>query len=244
MKLVSLLHEWLEGLSLDIAIALDFGDAIAVIDLAVSTYRDATKAAVALNKIGSMSLHKVVVLGIGGYGAFYLLNSLEEQLVLRLSIVGIASLQHFLAEFEKDRMLALAFDVRDHLLIALSSILLEILEGESGSNRCTNTSIGKEDGIAHNAVEMPFASDLSIGGLVETIDADLYLTDIGRKVTNAFLGPEDAIGKYRCIKAYSESMCQDLVKIGIHQGLTTRECNTLATILFEFCENTKPFFFW
>ena len=82
--------------------------------------------------------------------------------------MGITSFQHLLAEFEKDRMLALAFDVSDHLMIAFCSILLEILEGESGSNRCSNSGIGKEDDIAHNAVEMTLASHLGIGGFVET----------------------------------------------------------------------------
>lgn len=158
--------------------------------------------------------------------------------------MGITSLQNFLTEFEKDRMLALVLDVSDHLLIALSNILLEILEGESGSNRCTNTCIGKEDDIAHNAVKMPLASHLGIGGLVETINADLYLTDIGRKVVDAFLGPKDAIGKYRRFKAYGESMCQDFIKVWIHQRFTTRECNTLTAILLEFGKNSKPFALW
>ena len=126
-----------------------------------------------------MTFHEVVILGIGGYGAFYLMNPLEEQLVLCLSIVSITSFQNFLAEFEKDRMLALALDVSDHLLIAFSSILLEILEGECGCNRCSNTCIGKEDDIVYNAFEMALASDFGIGGLVETVNADLYLTDIG-----------------------------------------------------------------
>ena len=89
---MTLLHEWFEGLPLDIAIALDLRDTIAVIDLAIGTNRDAAKAAVAFNKIGSMTFHEVVILGIGGYGAFYLLNPLEEQLVLCLSIVGVTPL--------------------------------------------------------------------------------------------------------------------------------------------------------
>lgn len=78
MELVPLLHKWLEGLSLNVAITLDLRDAIAVIYLTISTYGYATKPTVAPNQIGRVALHKVIILGIGGYGAFYILDSLEE----------------------------------------------------------------------------------------------------------------------------------------------------------------------
>ena len=78
MELVTLLHKRFKGLLLYIAISLNLGDAIAVIDFAIGTNRDAAKATVAFNKIRGVSLHEVVILGIGSNGVFYLLNSLEE----------------------------------------------------------------------------------------------------------------------------------------------------------------------
>ena len=78
VKLMTLVHKWFYRHAVNITVTIDFGDTITVIYLAIGTYRDATKATVALNKIWGMSLHEVVILGIGGNDALYLLNLLEE----------------------------------------------------------------------------------------------------------------------------------------------------------------------
>ena len=127
---------------------------------------------------------------------FYLHNTLEKLFILSLGIVSIATLKHLLAEFEEYGVLTMTLDVANHLLISLSSIVLEILEGKGGGHGCANTCVSKENDVAYNAVEMSLTSDLGIRGLVETINTNLYLTDIWGELINPFLSPKDAIREH------------------------------------------------
>lgn len=122
-------------------------------------------------------------------------NTLEKLLVLCLGVMGVAPLKYLLAEFKKYRVLALALDVTNHLLISLGCIVLEILEGEGGGHGCSNTCIRKKYDVAYNAVEMSLSSNLSVGGLVETIYTNLYLTNIRSELIDAILCPKNAIRK-------------------------------------------------
>lgn len=130
-------------------------------------------------------------------------------------------------------MMTLALDVTHHLGITLGSIVLQILEGECGGNRCADAAVGHEDDIADYTVEMTSTTNLGIGRLVETIDADLYLADGGRKAGDLFFGPENAVGKNGGGKSYLMRMGENGFEVAIHQGFAPRESDTLATFGFK-----------
>ena len=48
---------------------------------------------------------------------------------------------------------------------------------------------------------MSLTSNLGIGGFVETINADLYLTDIWGEQIDTILSPKDTIGEHRGFEA-------------------------------------------
>ena len=132
--------------------------------------------------------------------------------------------------------MTLALDVTHHLGITLGSIVLQILEGECGGNRCADAAVGHEDDIADYTVEMASTTNLGIGRLVETIDADLYLADGGRKAGDLFFGPENAVGKNGGGKSYLMRMDENCLEVAIHQRLSTRESDTLTAFGFKLRE--------
>ena len=130
-------------------------------------------------------------------------------------------------------MMTLALDVTHHLGITLGSIVLQILEGECGGNRCADAAVGHEDDIADYTVEMAYATNLGIGRLVEAIDANLNLADGGRKTSDLFFGPKNAVGKNGGGKSYLMRMGENGFEVAIHQRLAPRESDTLATFGFK-----------
>ena len=64
VELTAFFHKWFYRSAIGITITIDLGDAIAIIYLAIGTYGDATKAAVALDEIRGVPLHEVIILGI------------------------------------------------------------------------------------------------------------------------------------------------------------------------------------
>ena len=233
VELMAFLHKGLDGSAEDIAIGFDLGDAVAIIDLTVGTDRDTSKATIAVGLIRCMPFHKVGVLGIGVDLVFDVDNSVVELVILGIGIMSLTSLKYLLTEFEENGMLALALDVANHLCIALGGVVLQILEGECGGNRCADAAVGHEDDIVHHAVEMPYATNLGIGRLVEAIDADLYLADGGRKAGDLFFGPENAVGKNGGGKSYLMRMGENCLEVAIHQGFATGKSDTLAAFGFK-----------
>ena len=68
---------------------------------------------------------------------------------------------------------------------------------------------------------MASTTNLGIGRLVEAIDANLNLADGGRKTSDLFFGPKNAVGKNGRGKAYLMRMCENGFEVAIHQGFAT-----------------------
>lgn len=233
VELMAFLHKGLDGSAEDIAIGFDLGDAVAIINLSIGTDRDSTKTTIAVGLIRCMPFHKVGVLGIGVDLVFDVDNPVVELVILGIGVMRVTPQKDLLAEFEENGMMALALDVTHHLGITLGGVVLQILEGECGGNRCADAAVGHEDDIADYTVEMASTTNLGIGRLVETIDADLYLADGGRKAGDLFFGPENAVGKNGGGKSYLMRMGENCLEVAIHQGFAPRESDTLATFGFK-----------
>ena len=80
---------------------------------------------------------------------------------------------------------------------------------------------------------MACTTNLGIGRLVETIDADLNLADGGSEAGDLILGPEDAVGKDGGRETYLMRMGENGLEVAIHQGLAPRESDTLAVFGFK-----------
>ena len=218
---MTFLHKGLDGAPEDIAIGFDLGDAVAIIDLTVGTDGDSAKTTIAVGLIRCVSFHEVDILGIGGDLVFDVNNPVVELLILGIGVMRVATLKDLLAEFEENGMMALVLDVAHHLGITLGGVILQILEGERGGNRCADATVGHEDDIAHHAVEMACATNLGIGRLVETIDADLNFADGGSETGDLVFSPEDAVGKNGGREAYLMRMGKNGFEVSIHQRLAT-----------------------
>ena len=190
-----------------------------------------------------MAFHEVGVFGVGIDSALNLHDTVVELAVLCVGIMCVATRQDLLAEFEKNGVLTLAADGGDHLLITLGSIALEILEGEGGGNGCAYASIGKENDVVDDAVEMTSSTHLGIGGLVEAIDANLYLADKGRETVNQMVVPKDAVGKDGGGETLMMGMLEDVLKVGIHEWLATSEGDTFSALQAEVGQDAAPFLF-
>lgn len=129
---MTFLHKRLDGTAEDIAIGFNFGDAVAIIDLAVGTDRDSTKTTVAVGLIRCVTFHEVGELGIGVDLVFDVDNPVVELAILGIGVMRVAPQKDLLAEFEENGMMALALDVTHHLSITLGGVVLQILEGECG----------------------------------------------------------------------------------------------------------------
>ena len=132
VELMAFLHKGLDGTAEDIAIGVDLGDAVAVINLSIGTDRDSTKTTIAVGLIRCMPFHKVGVLGIGVDLVFDVDNSVVELAILGIGVMRVTPQKDLLAEFEENGMMALALDVTHHLSITLGGVVLQILEGECG----------------------------------------------------------------------------------------------------------------
>lgn len=80
---------------------------------------------------------------------------------------------------------------------------------------------------------MACTTNLGIGRLVETIDADLNLADGGSEAGDLIFGPEDAVGKDGGRETYLMRMGENGLEVAIHQGLAPRESDTLAVFGFK-----------
>ena len=130
---MAFLHIGLDGAAEDIAIGFNFGDAVAIIDLTVGTDRDTSKATIAVGLIRCVTFHEVGELGIGVDLVFDVDNPVVELAILGIGVMRVAPQKDLLAEFEENGMMALALDIANHLSITLGGVVLQILEGESGS---------------------------------------------------------------------------------------------------------------
>lgn len=126
-------HEGLDGTPEDIAIGFNLGDAVAVIDLAVRTDGDTAKTTVAVGLIRCMPFHKVDILGVCIDLVFDVDDPVVKLVILGIGVMRVATQKNFLAEFEENGMMALTLDVANHLSKTLGGVILQILEGESGS---------------------------------------------------------------------------------------------------------------
>ena len=181
---MAFLHEGLDGTPEDVAIGFDFGDAVAVIDLAVGTDRDSAQTTITVSLIRRVPFHEVDVFGTVVDLVFDVDDPVVEVAILGFGVMRVAALKNFLAEFEENRMLALALDVAQHLGITLGGIVLQILEGECSGNRCPDAAVGHQDDIAYHTVEMACTSNHCIGRLVEAIDANLNFADDGSEASD------------------------------------------------------------
>lgn len=230
MELHALLHKGQDGLVTDVAITLEFGEPVTIEYLTISSDGDAAKATVAGDGVWRVAFHEIGVFGIGIDSALNLHDTVVELAVLCFGVIRIATRQDFLAEFEENRMLALAANGGDHLLIALSSIALKILEGEGGGNRRAYASIGNEDDVVDDTVEMASTTHLGVGSLVETIDAHLDLADKRRESVNQIVGPKDTIGEDGGSEPLMVGMLEDVLEIGIHERFATSEGDVFTTL--------------
>lgn len=226
-------HERLDGAPEDVAIGFDLGDSVTVIDLAIGSDRDAAKTTIAVGLIRCVTFHKVDILGIGIDLVFDVDYPVVELAIFVIGVMRVAPLKNLFAEFEKNRMMALALDFTNHLGITLGGIVLEILEGECCGNGCTDAAVGHQDDVAHHTVEMASTTNLGIGMLVEAIDANLNLADGGRETGDLCFGPEDAVGKNGGGEAYLVCMGENGFEVAIHQGFATGKSDTLAAFGFK-----------
>ncbi len=226
-------HERLDGAPEDVAIGFDLGDSVTVIDLAIGSDRDAAKTTIAVGLIRCVTFHKVDILGIGIDLVFDVDYPVVELAIFVIGVIRVAPLKNLFAEFEKNRMMALALDFTNHLGITLGGIVLEILEGECCGNGCTDAAVGHQDDVAHHTVEMASTTNLGIGMLVEAIDANLNLADGGRETGDLCFGPEDAVGKNGGGEAYLVCMGENGFEVAIHQGFATGKSDTLAVFGFK-----------
>ena len=100
VELMAFLHKGLDGTAEDIAIGVDLGDAVAVINLSIGTDRDSTKTTITVGLIRCVAFHKVGVLGIGVDLVFDVDNSVVELVILGIGVMRVAPLKDLLAEFE------------------------------------------------------------------------------------------------------------------------------------------------
>lgn len=220
VELMTFRHEGFDGAPEYVAIGFYFGDTVAIIDFAVGTNGDTAKTTIAVGLIRCVTFHKVDVLGIGIDLVFDVDNPVVELVILSIGVMRVASLKYFFAEFEENGMLTLALDVANHLGITLGGVVLQILEGECGGNRCADAAVGHEDDIAYHTVEMASTTNLGIGMLVEAIDANLNLANGGREACDLFFGPENAVGENGRGKTYLMRMGKNGFEVAIHQGFT------------------------